>query len=66
MSASRHPQHVAEGTEHDIGERRDGQCTIDGLQRGHADRAPRTVQQLQPRGQQLVDAVDDGGRVVVV
>ena len=40
----------------DIRPRRQGMRAIDHLQRGHADRAARAVQQLDPRRQQAVDA----------
>ena len=57
----RHPQHVAEGAEDHLGTRRDLQRLVDHLQRGDADRAARSVDEVHLVGEQLIDSeLDDG------
>ncbi len=49
-----HAQHVAEGAERDVGSRGDRDRAVDELERRHAHRAARAVDELHRVGQQLV------------
>src|SRR5262249_18574677 len=55
----RHAQHVPERGEDDLRAARDRMGTVDHLERGDADRAARSVHELDGRGQHAVDAVAD-------
>ena len=59
LLAAGHAQHVAERAEDHVGPRRDLQRLVDDLERGDADRAAGSVDQLDAVGQQLVEAVPD-------
>jgi len=54
-------QHVAEGTEDDVGAARDGVRLVDHFERRDADRTAGAVDQLDIPRQQVVDAVFDDG-----
>jgi hypothetical protein len=59
--ASRHPQHVAEGTKDHARLGRNGERLIDDFERGHADGAAWAVDHRDFGRQELIDAVADDG-----
>jgi hypothetical protein len=58
---SRHAQHVPERAEHDSFAPRQRDGFVDQVDRRDADRAPRSVDQGEVRGQELIDAVAEDG-----
>ena len=55
--AAGYPQHVAKGTENDIGTRSKTDRAIDNLQRCYAHRAPGAMQQFDLGGQELLQTI---------